>query len=229
LQPRRYRYYVSQAVLQHRGTKAGSLTRIPAQTIEDLVIDRVRRFLVSSVTDDRTEDRLKVVMAWVKRIEVGRDTVKITLTGSGIDSIDAARARVAATDTVESRNDVIEITIPIRIKRWGGEKVIEGPNGGTAYDAVQTDHALIKALSQGHRWRNALGTGHLRSIEQLAQVSAQTEAYVRQLLALAFLAPDITEAILLGKQLRHLTVDRLVRMKLPLSWQVQRRVLNIAG
>ena len=32
-----------------------------------------------------------------------------------------------------------------------------------------------------------------------------------------------------GKQPRHLTVDRLVRMKLPLSWQAQRRVLDIAG
>jgi hypothetical protein len=52
---------------------------------------------------------------------------------------------------------------------------------------------------------------------------------VRQLPALTFLAPDITEAILLGKQPRHLTVDRLVRMKLPLSWQMQRRILNIAG
>jgi hypothetical protein len=33
---------------------------------------------------------------------------------------------------------------------------------------------------------------------------------------------------MLGKQRRHLTVDRLVRMNLPLSGQAQRRILNIA-
>jgi DNA invertase Pin-like site-specific DNA recombinase len=223
---RRYRYYVSQAVLQQRGTEVGSLSRIPAQAIEDLVTDRVRRLLASSVAIDRTEERRKLVMAWVNRVEVARDTVKITLTGSGKDSVDVALTRVPVTDKVEARDSLIEVVIPIRIKCWGGEKVIEGPNGGTAYDAVQADHALIKALSQGHQWRNALATGDARSIEQLAQGSGQTEAYVRQLLALAFLAPDITEAIMLGKQPRHLTVDRLVRMKLPLSWQAQRRVLN---
>ena len=226
---RRYRYYVSQAVLQHRGTKAGSLSRVPAQAIEDLVIDRVRRLKVASTTDNRMEERRKLVTAWVNRIEVGRDAVKIMLSGSGKDSIDMARVRFAATDTVEARHNAIEITIPIRIKSWGGEKVIEGPNGGTAYDTVHTDHVLIKALSQSHQWRNALATGDVRSIEQLAQKSEQTEAYVRQLPALTFLAPDITEAILLGKQPRHLTVDRLVRMKLPLSWQAHRRVLNFAG
>jgi site-specific DNA recombinase len=226
---RRYRYYVSQALLQNRCTKAGSLTRVPAQAIEDLVIDRVRRLSVASTTDNRMEERRKLVTAWINRIEVGRDAVKIMLSGSGKDSIDMVRVRFAATDTVEARDNAIEITVPIRIKRWGGEKVIEGPNGGSAYDSVQTDDALIKAISQGHQWRNALATGDVRSIEQLAQGSGQTEAYVRQLVALAFLAPDITEAILLGKQPRHLTVDRLVRMKLPLSWQMQRRVLNIAG
>jgi len=148
---RRYRYYVSQALLQHRGTKAGSLTRVPAQAIEDIVTDRVRRLSVSSATDDRMEERRKLITAWVKRIEVGRDEVKIILNGSDKDSIEMARARAAENDTVEARDELIEIVIPIRIKRWGGEKAIEGPNGGTAYDAVQTDHALIKALSQSHQ------------------------------------------------------------------------------
>jgi hypothetical protein len=46
--------------------------------------------------------------------------------------------------------------------------------------------------------RAPFSAGDVRSIEQPAQVSGQTKAYAQQLLALAFLAPDITEAILLG-------------------------------
>jgi len=40
---RRYRYYINQAVLQYREKEAGTILRIPAKTIEDLVIQRLKR------------------------------------------------------------------------------------------------------------------------------------------------------------------------------------------
>jgi hypothetical protein len=45
-------------------------------------------------------------------------------------------------------------------------------------------------------------------------------------LPLAFLAPDIVEAILQGRQPVELTVLRLKRIGLPLSWVEQRRLLG---
>ena len=45
----------------------------------------------------------------------------------------------------------------------------------------------------------------------------------------AFLAPDITEAILVGCQPRELTAETLTRMEsLPLSWDEQRDLLGFA-
>jgi len=41
----RYRYYVSHALLQNRKEEAGSITRVPAPEIEQLVLDGVRRHL----------------------------------------------------------------------------------------------------------------------------------------------------------------------------------------
>jgi hypothetical protein len=38
---RRYRYYVNQAVLQYREKDAGSILRIPAKTIENLIVQRL--------------------------------------------------------------------------------------------------------------------------------------------------------------------------------------------
>jgi len=44
---------------------------------------------------------------------------------------------------------------------------------------------------------------------------------------IAFLAPDITEAILDGRQPTELSAARLKRMRdLPLDWQQQRRYLG---
>jgi hypothetical protein len=54
-----------------------------------------------------------------------------------------------------------------------------------------------------------------------------TRSYVCRVIRLAFLAPDITEAILAGRQPRGLTAERLVRSsRLPIRWQEQRKLLG---
>jgi hypothetical protein len=52
---------------------------------------------------------------------------------------------------------------------------------------------------------------------------------VSRVLPLAFLAPDIAEAILDGRQPPELTASRLKRLRnLPLNWEQQRRYLGFA-
>jgi site-specific DNA recombinase len=46
---RRYRYYISQAVLQFRGTEAGSVVRISAQPLENAVIGQIKQLLGDSL------------------------------------------------------------------------------------------------------------------------------------------------------------------------------------
>ena len=46
------------------------------------------------------------------------------------------------------------------------------------------------------------------------------------MLPLAFLAPDIVEAVLDGQHPVELTAVRLKRVRLPLAWPEQRRVLG---
>ena len=56
------------------------------------------------------------------------------------------------------------------------------------------------------------------------------EGDVSRFLPLAFLAPDIIEAILLGKQPIELTPEKLKRLRiLPMSWEEQRIVLGFAA
>lgn len=50
----------------------------------------------------------------------------------------------------------------------------------------------------------------------------------QHLLNLAFLAPDITDAILHGRQPVSLTTEALIRKPIPLAWNEQRAALNIA-
>jgi len=57
----------------------------------------------------------------------------------------------------------------------------------------------------------------------LAKRAGVTRGYVTRILRLAFLAPDITEAILDGRQPPTLTVERL-RDPIPLDWNEQRKL-----
>jgi len=51
--------------------------------------------------------------------------------------------------------------------------------------------------------------------------------YVRRLIRLAFLAPEIVEAIVEGRQPTTLTAEALARrIELPFSWCSQRTALN---
>ncbi len=52
-----------------------------------------------------------------------------------------------------------------------------------------------------------------------------TRRYVRRLVDLAFLSPELVEAILQGRQPVELTATRLTELDLPLDWTDQRSLL----
>jgi site-specific DNA recombinase len=49
--------------------------------------------------------------------------------------------------------------------------------------------------------------------------------YIRRLVGLAFLRPQLVEAILRGRQPAELTATRLIELDLPLDWTEQHKLL----
>ncbi len=90
------------------------------------------------------------------------------------------------------------------------------------------DPKLMAAVFAGRRWFSELKDGKARSIYELAERHRVDRTDIGRLIPLAFLAPDIVEAILDGRQPINLTVSRLKRIgDLPVSWQEQRKVLQL--
>jgi len=74
---------------------------------------------------------------------------------------------------------------------------------------------------------DALVTGRVQSIAELAAQENIGQPYIRRLLTLAFLAPEIIEAVLTGNQPADLTAKKLIRSRtLPLDWQSQKHILG---
>ncbi len=91
------------------------------------------------------------------------------------------------------------------------------------------DEGLISLIAKAHRWLEKLGSGEIVSITDLATQENLDRNEISRFLPLAFLAPDIIEAILAGTQPVDLTIKKLRRMAaLPDAWEDQRSLLGFA-
>ena len=79
----------------------------------------------------------------------------------------------------------------------------------------------VKALVRAPRWRRRIESGQAKSVTDLAEQEAVTDAYVCRLLPLTCLAPDIVEAILDGRQPKGLRLADVLGYG-SLAWNAQR-------
>jgi site-specific DNA recombinase len=77
----------------------------------------------------------------------------------------------------------------------------------------------------GGAWFEELATGRARSLNELAKRDSISRRYIRRLIGLAFLSPELIEAILQGRQAVALTATRLTELDLPLDWTEQHKLL----
>ena len=121
---------------------------------------------------------------------------------------------------------VITRFFPMTIRRRGVEMrlVIEGNRA----HAARADSALLKVVARARQWSEDLLMGRARSVAEIADREGVTDRYVRRLMRLAFLAPEIVAAIIAGDQPPELTAEALAeRIDLPLLWAAQEQAVGI--
>ncbi len=121
----------------------------------------------------------------------------------------------------------LTIHIPMKLRRLGGRKLIIVPDDLAGHESgPRFDEVLINALVRAHRWRRQIDAGEFRSASELAAHEKITDSYVVRMLTLTLLAPDITQAILEGRQPRGLKLATLLR-GIPLAWDDQRKRFGV--
>jgi site-specific DNA recombinase len=99
--------------------------------------------------------------------------------------------------------------------------------GCVPQQAARVDEGLVDAISRARRWLHQLNTEGHPTIASLARRVVVDGGEISRSLPLAFLAPDIIEAIVEGRQPVELTVRKLIRLKpFPALWVHQRRALG---
>ena len=114
------------------------------------------------------------------------------------------------------------ITIPFKVRKRGGRKLILTPDGSSHSPAprARLDSALLKALARGFRWKKMLEAGDYQTLEEIANAENINPSYVSRLLRMTLLAPEIVEAVLAGHQPPGLTMAKAMQ-PFPADWRAQ--------
>jgi site-specific DNA recombinase len=251
----RYRYYVSRSLITKDRTEGSAGMRVPAAEIEQLVTSRVRQWLLdrgsiykatsARFPDPSTQRRLAaraeeigkrwpefpvtrsraVLAALIERIEVSVDQIEIRLRPRQLNALlDVAAAPIQG--VIDDETEIV--SVPIRLRRAGREirMVIDGTD---PFAASKPDARLIKLLLKARRFNATLVGSDEVPFAALAEREGVSPSYFTRLVRLSYLAPDITHAILDGRQPRDLTAEKLLEhSRLPLAWHDQRTALGFA-
>ena len=97
------------------------------------------------------------------------------------------------------------------------------------FSTAKRDARLVRLLIRAHRFNATLAGSGGTPFAALAKQEGVSPSYFTRLIRLSYLAADIKEAILAGRQPSHLTADKLLaHSRLPLAWQDQRTLLGFA-
>jgi site-specific DNA recombinase len=217
----RYRYYVSQALLQNRKGESGSIARVPAPEVEKLVCDEARRQLAAM---GRTEPASSLTA----RELIERHVARVIVTPQALDVclIPASEASpqvdAPTLDNPAARNAPITITLPWSAPSFAAAKgILHEPSEKPTMKSESRD-GLLTAIAKARKWIDDIRSGRFASFAEIAAREAVGERHIRLLAPLAFLSPRIIAAIIDGTAPADLTVTGLAKA-LPYSWAEQER------
>lgn len=243
---KKYRYYVSQAIIQHRRQDAGSVSKIPAGEIEKAVIQEIKEFisstnniqpllkesnihkqkaLLNNITDKIDNQFIRTILS---KVVIYKEKVEITICKNQL--LKALEAVAYNTDFPEEVKD--ETKSPIILTK--NIKITATANNGSVLILTDSDvqqpeinPILVKAVAKSYLWNKQILSGEVKSGAEIQKrENLKAYGYVANILDLKFLAPEVIGAILDGTQLRDLTIKDLFKCK-TLDWSEQRRILKM--
>src|SRR5438270_5796605 len=219
----RYRYYISQAVLQKKPHAPGSVSRGPAAELEALVLAALRKHLTTSGAGQQLpgNDR-DLVERHLERVTLSANHValrfrQIVEQAQELDAHDGANNSSGG-----PISSVKMIAVPWSSPMPAAVKgIIHVPAHNTPIKLGRRE-ALLIAIAKARQWMDDLAHGRAASFAAIARREGKAERHIRLLAPLAFLSPRIVAALLDGTAPADLTLTQLARA-LPYSWTEQER------
>ena len=208
----RWRYYVTAKAQQGRRSDLppDGLHRIAAAPIEQLVAETLRDLV------GRPAASWEELRPLITGVQVHADRASISLT------LEAA-ARAVSPLPSPAADGSITLNVPVVLKQRAGRSWLE--NAAPGAPRRRPDRTLIAGLRRAHAELAKAGI-HPAGRTSWRDANGINDSYLRSLVPLAFLAPDVQAAIMDGRQPVGLTLQSLRDREIPLSWADQREQLG---
>jgi site-specific DNA recombinase len=211
----KYRYYISRPLLEGRPKQAGSVNRVPAIEIENIIGDAVRREAdPGSVAESHT-----LIATHVRRVEVRADQLVIELKTTIEDPHS------------DGASDRKLIHVPWQKPPSKRRREIIAPVSKTLNDVrpIRADARarLVVAISKGRKWLDEIVTGDVTDFAAIAARERCSVRCVNMTISLAFLAPELVKAAIEGRLPRGIGIGRLCDP--PAEWSQQYKKLGLLG
>ena len=231
----RYRYYVSCAIPQGRRHECGSVPRVAAHEIEELVLAALRRYAGQRRTaldsDDISRDDLDIdrCQAGLEDEDLGNEE----LIANHLDRVIIQPDKLVLQMKLEA--DGAEPSAPI-IVPWSRpvhtrKREIILPHDSNQLDVrpirAEARARLKTALPRARSWLAELTADHEAKTASIAAREKVSERSVRMTLPLAFISPTIVRAAIDGTLPFRAGVMALA--ELPMDWEQQGRAISLAG
>lgn len=240
---KRYRYYVSQAVLQYRVDDAGSVQRISGPKLEQSVLDCLSQLLLDK---DKLFEELDLAVEPTQRIsKIYDEATRLSAHCSDMEpsQLKSLLAQIMSKVTTASDNLQIDILAAELYKLLTGKKPDSSKTDFSLHEAVELRRsgresrlclpgqvppsssnsikALQSATIKGLTWAMEIRKGISSSYKEIAERESVRPEYVRHLSSLSLLSPEVLDAIVQGRVSENLTLER-IKSGIPSDWEKQK-------
>jgi site-specific DNA recombinase len=219
----RYRYYVSLPCLhgEAKTAKVGSVTRVPATDIEEVIVKSLNEHLRSQSGMPAITGHSEIAEV-IDRIDVHKDRLAVRLRSrENPETIKPA-------DDIEPTYDRL-LSIPWQKPPSKRFRQILLPHGSSRKEIrperPERRLRLVSAIARGRRWLDEVISGSVTDAEQIALRERCSVRHVNMTISLAFLAPKLVRAAVEGRLPRGINIERL--RDAPAEWSRQFEALGL--
>jgi len=167
-------------------------------------------------------EQTRIARMMIERAIVYTDRLNLSIRKKGFHCLIAELGDEAEEPVGACPDDpgVVEITIPIELKRRRGRKQIILPPGASARASHEESHdPVVIAVARAHQWLELLESGRIASLSELARSLKLDGSYVHRILSLTALSPEIIANIVNEKGAGY-SLARLTK-GFPAMWSEQ--------
>lgn len=223
---KKYRYYISQAVIRHEPKRIGKISKVSLKEIEKLTDKALADYIhnkqkiyeyIKDYAINKQEDILNKLEKYVltrdierliiKRVEIRENEIRVSLYSEQVKEVlnaiyENRQEKVLKAEELKNEDSFI---IPYKIGIIdNGKKIIIGD---IEKEERYRDKQLIKLIIKAYEWHNDILNG--KTIKEISQKESVSVRYILRLLQISFINPKIIKQIIDGKQARNLTRSKL--------------------